>query len=155
MRVNMRVIFADYDGVFHPVSDLHWFSMGLPVDTCIQRGRLFRWALILHEILDPHPDVRIVVHSSWRLLHPEEKVKSLLGPLADRVIHVISREYDRGEGVAAYISENKIVDYVILDDRPDWFAPGTPRLVVCDPETGISNEQVRAQLLEWLKSSDG
>lgn len=148
----MRVIFVDYDGVFHPVSDLHWFSMGLPVDTCIERGRLFRWTAILHEILDPHPDVRIVVHSSWRLLHPEERVKLLLGPLAERVIHVISQEYDRSDGIAAYIEEHGVEDYVILDDRPDWFAYGTPRLVVCDSETGISDDSVREQLLRWLEN---
>ncbi|MBV0881903.1 hypothetical protein KTQ42_21740 [Noviherbaspirillum sp. L7-7A] len=148
----MRVIFADYDGVFHPVSDLHWFSMGLPVDTCIERGRLFRWAAILHEMLTPYPDVRIVVHSSWRLLHPEERVKFLLGPLAERVVHVISRNYDRGDGVAAYIADNEIEDYVIIDDRPDWFAPDTPKIIVCDSETGIYNEHVRAQLIEWLKT---
>jgi len=149
----MRVIFADYDGVFHPVSDLHWFSMGLPVETCIERGRLFRWASILHEILDPHPDVCIVVHSSWRMLHPEDKVKALLGPLAERVIHVISPEYDRGDGIAAYIEEHEIVDYVILDDRPDWFAPGTSRLVVCDSETGIYDVGVQEQLLAWLETA--
>jgi hypothetical protein len=147
----MRVIFADYDGVFHPVSDLHWFSMGLPVDTCIQRGRLFRWTWILHEILEPHPDVRIVVHSSWRLLHPEERVKSLLGPLSERVVHVISREYDRSNGIAAYIAENGVDDYIILDDRPDWFAPGTLGLVGCDSETGIYDERVRMQLIDWLE----
>jgi hypothetical protein len=150
----MRVIFADYDGVFHPVSDLHWFTMGLPVDTCIELGQLFRWTSILHEILDQHPDVRIVVHLGWRLLHTEDRVKSLLGPLAERVVHVISRDYDRAEGVAAYIAENGIEDYVILDDRPDWFAPETPRLVVCDSETGVDDENVRARLLDWLKSGD-
>ncbi len=149
----MRVIFADYDGVFHPVSDLHWFAQGLPVDTCIERGRLFRWTSILHEMLGLYPDVRIVVHSSWRLLHPEERVKSLLGPLAERVVHVISQEYDRGDGIAAYIEEHGVEDYVILDDRPDWFAPDTPRLIVCDSETGIYNEQVRTQLLEWLNTA--
>jgi hypothetical protein len=149
---DMRVIFVDYDGVFHPVSDLHWFSMGLPVDACIERGRLFRWTSILREMLHPHPDVRIVVHSSWRLLHPEEKVKSLLGPLAERVIHVISGEYDRDNGIAAYIAENKVEDYVILDDRPDWFAPDTSGLIVCDSETGIYDERVQIQLIDWLKN---
>lgn len=146
----MRIIFVDYDGVFHPVSDLHWFSMGLEVDTCIKRGRLFRWTPILDEILDSHPDVRIVVHSSWRLLHPEEKVKSLLGLLAERVVHVISRNYDRDDGIVAYIGEHGTEDYLILDDRPDWFAPGTPNIVVCDSETGIYDEGVRKQLLAWL-----
>jgi hypothetical protein len=146
----MRVIFVDYDGVFHPVSDLHWFTMRLPVDTCIQRGRLFRWTPILHELLDGHPDVRIVVHSSWRLLHPKDKVMALLGPLAERVIHVISREYDRGDGVVAYLAENEVEDYIILDDRPDWFPLGTPGLVACDSETGIYDEHVRLQLMEWL-----
>lgn len=148
----MRVIFVDYDGVFHPVSDLRWFAMGLPVDVCIERGRLFRWASILHEMLDAHPDVRVVVHSSWRLLHPEDRVKLLLGPLAERVVHVISREYDRGEGIAAYVEEHGVEDYVILDDRPDWFAPGTLRLLACDSETGISDDSVRGQLLRWLEN---
>ena len=146
----MRVIFVDYDGVFHPVSDLRWFTMGLPVDVCIERGQLFRWTSILHKLLDEHPDVRIVVHSGWRLLHTEDRVKSLLGPLAARVVHVISRDYDRSEGVAAYIAENGVEDYIILDDRPDWFAPCTPRLVVCDSETGIYDNGVQVQLLEWL-----
>lgn len=104
-------------------------------------------------MLGLYPDVRIVVHSSWRLLHPEERVKSLLGPLAERVVHVISQEYDRGDGIAAYIEEHGVEDYVILDDRPDWFAPDTPRLIVCDSETGIYNEQVRTQLLEWLNTA--
>lgn len=149
----MRIIFVDFDGVFHPVSDLHWFSRGLPVDTCIQRGRLFRWAWILHEILDKHSDVRIVVHSSWRMLHPEAKVKSLLGPLTERVISVIPREYERSEGVAAYIAEKSVEDYIILDDRPDWFPPNTPRIIVCDPETGIYDKHVREQLTEWLIST--
>jgi hypothetical protein len=150
MSEDIRVIFADYDGVLHPVSDLHWFSTGLPVNTCIERGRLFRWISILHELLAPHPNVCIVVHSSWRLLHPEETVKSLLGPLAERVIHVISRDYDRGDGIAAYIAEHGVEDYIILDDHPEWFPPGTPRILVCDSEAGIYDEQVRAQLLEWL-----
>jgi hypothetical protein len=79
-------------------------------------------------------------------------VKSLLGPLAERVVHVISQDYDRGDGIAAYIDEHEVEDYVILDDRPDWFAPGTPRLVVCDSETGICDDSVREQLLQWLEN---
>lgn len=138
--------------MFHPVSDLQWFSMGLSVDACVQRGRLFRWTPILHELLDPYPDVRIMVHSSWRLLHPEERVKSLLGLLAERVVHVISREYDCSEGVAAYIAKKGLDNYVILDDRPDWFPSGTPALIACDSETGVYDKKIRAQLLDWLKN---
>jgi hypothetical protein len=148
----MRLIFADYDGVFHPVSDLHWFNMRLPVDTCIERGRLFRWTWILHEILEDHPDVRIVVHSSWRLLHPEEKVRALVGPLGERIVHIISREYDRADGIAAYIAENRVTDYVILDDRPECFPPATPGLIVCDSENGVYDEHVRSQLQNWLNN---
>jgi hypothetical protein len=146
----MRIIFVDYDGVFHPVSDLHWFSMGLPVATCIERGRLFRWTWILHEILVPHPDVCIVVHSSWRFLHPEERVKSLLGPLADRVVHVVAREYERADGVATYIADNGISEYIILDDHPEDFVPGTLGLVVCNSEMGVYDKDLRKQLSNWL-----
>jgi hypothetical protein len=146
----MKIIFADYDGVFHPVSDLQYFSLGLPTDVCIERGRLFRWTSILHDMLEPHPNVRIVVHSSWRLLHPEEKVKSLLGPLSERVIHIISRAYDRGAGIAAYVAEHQLKDYLILDDHPECFPTGMPGLVICDSEIGIYDQQVRSRLLNWL-----
>ena len=49
-------------------------------------------------------------------------------------------------------TKKEIVNYVILDDRPDWFAPGTSRLVVCDSETGIYDKGVQEQLLAWLET---
>ncbi|MFC7518290.1 HAD domain-containing protein [Herbaspirillum sp. GCM10030257] len=146
----LRTIFTDYDGVFHPISALHWFNLRLPVDVCIERGRLFRWTWILSEILEPHPDVRIVVHSSWRLLHPEYKVRELLGPLAARYIGAISREYDRADGIVAYVEKHHISDYRILDDHPECFPNGTTTLIHCDSETGVYGSQVRIQLKNWL-----
>lgn len=146
-----RVLFTDYDGVFHPVSDLKWFEMRLPTEECIRRGRLFRWTYILAELLEPHVDVQLVVHSSWRHLHPENKLMDLLGPLQGRFAGVIPREYDRAEGILDYAKTHNLVDYRILDDHPECFPSGLPELIVCDSEEGVFDQGVRAQLLDWLE----
>ncbi len=50
----MRLIFLDFDGVLHEArGDL-------------EEGQYFKWLPILTELITPHPDVRVVVHSSWR-----------------------------------------------------------------------------------------
>jgi hypothetical protein len=148
----VRVLFADYDGVFHPVSDLKWFAMGMPTDLAIERGGLFRWTRELADILELHPDVKIVVHSSWRLLHPESKVKSLLGPLSDRFIGIIPPEHDRHEGICAYVAQHGLTDYRILDDHPECFPDGLQGLIVCDSENGVLDQNVRAQICAWLEN---
>lgn len=146
-----RVLFTDYDGVFHPVRDLKWFEMRLPVDECIKRGRLFRWTYLLAEILVQHPEVEIVVHSSWRLLHPESKVRELLGPLSDRFAGIVPREFDRADGIARYVKSHGLADYRILDDHPECFPASPPELVVCNSEEGVFDHAVRERLREWLE----
>ena len=84
MPVNNRVIFLDFDGVLHPCPPDRIFEPILPLAELIRIDNMFRWVPLLAEILDGHKDVRIIVHSTWRLLASDEELRSVLGPLADR-----------------------------------------------------------------------
>lgn len=66
----MRVLFLDFDGVLHPVPAVPTNRVvnGKPVMRAIQ-VLPFEWLPVLAQLLRPHPDVRLIVHSSWRLVH--------------------------------------------------------------------------------------
>jgi hypothetical protein len=82
----MRVLFLEFDGVLHPASAAHRFTPGNSLRQGVLALWLFRWAWILDELLLPHPEVRIVAHSNWRLFASDEELKSVLGPLARRFV---------------------------------------------------------------------
>lgn len=146
----MRVLFLDFDGVLHPVSALQWFAMGLPTNEVIRRGKLFRWTWVLDELLEPHSDVRIVVHSSWRLLHDDALMPMFLGPLGDCYAG-ITFGAGRWEGIDMVVQQNGLVDYRILDDHPEEFPAGLSELITCDSELGVYDKAVQHQILAWLQ----
>lgn len=150
----MRVLFLDFDGVLHPISAMRWFEMRLPLETTIQRARLFRWTWILAEILDPYPDVQIIVHSSWRLLKTDFDLKGFLGPLENRFAGSTPRA-QRWESVEWVVQQNLLSDYRILDDHAEEFPSGLNELIVCDSELGVYDEAVRRQVREWLNRQKG
>src|SRR3569833_4609748 len=82
--MQMRVLFLEFDGVLHPMSATARFAPVAPLKYRIQEAWLFRWAWILEELLDAHPDVGIIAHSNWRMLATDEELQSFLGPLAHR-----------------------------------------------------------------------
>jgi hypothetical protein len=150
----MRVLFLDFDGVLHPISALRWFEMRLPLESIIQRARLFRWAWTLHEMLEPYLDVRIVVHSTWRLLKTDAELQSFLGPLSSRFVGSTPRA-ERWESIEWFVQQNELSDYRILDDHPDAFPSELNELIVCDSELGVYDEAVRKKLQAWLETGCG
>ncbi|MDB5763933.1 MAG: hypothetical protein JWQ21_2928 [Herminiimonas sp.] len=145
----MRILFLDFDGVLHPISVLRWFEMRLPLETIIQRARLFRWTWILAELLEPYPDVRIIVHSSWRLLKTDAELSTFLGPLSNRFTGS-TPHVQRWESIEWVLQQNRLSDFRILDDHPEEFPLQLDELIVCDSELGVYDEAVRNQLMKWL-----
>ncbi|NKE68647.1 hypothetical protein RAMLITH_22760 [Ramlibacter sp. RBP-2] len=135
----MRVLFLDFDGVLTKVA-----AEG-------ERVVLFEWLPLLAALLVPWPDVRIVVHSTWRYDHTDEELRKLLGPLAARFIGAVPRG-PRAEAIRWFLYSNAaITDYLVVDDScaefpEDFSGP----LVVCDPLFGISDARVRAAIAAWL-----
>lgn len=82
---DMTVLYLDFDGVLHD-SEV-WFNpkRGAYIDTS---GRsLFEWAPILEQLLEPHPDISIILSTSWVRVRSFNRAKySLPTPLRDRII---------------------------------------------------------------------
>ena len=60
------ILFLDFDGVLDPNH---------------QPGKLFTWVPRLAQWLDDWPQVDVVISSSWRVLHPQDEMVEMLGPV--------------------------------------------------------------------------
>ena len=136
----MRVLFLDFDGVLHPGPDV----TSAPARWC--------WLPALVKLLAGHTDVRIVVHSLWRLDHSVDELRALLGELAERVIDA-TPEGGRLESIETWLEGHPEVSrYRILDDDElDFFYPLPAELIVCDSGLGVTDPVARQQLVAWLE----
>lgn len=147
------IVFLDFDGVLHPFGH----------DT-------FERVEALAAALDPFPEARIVVSSSWREIHDEAALKGFLGPLGKRMIGVTPVFPEEGlpdeeewlgvelwsairqRECEAWIQENEPgASWVAIDDFQALFRKGCRDLLLCDPETGFSAENAE-ELSERLEA---
>ena len=133
----MNIIFLDIDGVLNSVefAERHYKETG---------KRLFMFDLLdpfavdsMKKFLDKHPDIRLVISSSWRYGNVHDTVDFFrsngMRPLADYVIGDTPRSYSRERGkeiqwflehigtdvMGDFIIDNdiKVDRYVIVDDE--------------------------------------
>jgi hypothetical protein len=143
-----RALFIDFDGVLHPT------TTGLDVsNAAIVRTPLFGWLPVLAQALKPHPDVALVISSTWRYTHSLEELRDMLDDLGPRVIGATPRGA-RYESILAWLSLNpNVVSHRILDDDPREFPnPAPAELILSRGSTGISAPDVLQVLTAWLES---
>lgn len=70
------ILFLDYDGVLHP--DSAHLIRGSPVLRA--EGELLMWMPILEDILEPYPDVSIVLSTSWVRVLGFSRARDYLSP---------------------------------------------------------------------------
>ena len=135
----MRAIFIDFDGVLHPA--------GGPVGACLP----FEWLCDLKALLSAHPPVRVVVHSSWRLMYPHEEIREFLSGLNALEIDIVGPGEKR-QAITAYLSAHpEIASGLVIDDEPREFpADFSLQVVVCDPAMGSTCPRVKSQVTAWL-----
>lgn len=152
------ILFLDFDGVLHPDS-VYMTSTGpmLRGD-----GRLFMWVDILETELAPHPEVRVVLSTSWvRHLDFSRAKKRLPKGLRERVVgstwhSSMAKTWadqnwwdhsTRYAQIMRYVSRSKVTSWLALDDDFEgWSDCNRSQLVLTDGATGLSNEAVCAQL---------
>lgn len=138
------ILFLDFDGVLH--SNDAGLELNVRDEASMQSlteedrrfttrdGRLivgknlFEHADRLAMALEPYPDVRIVISSTWRIHFELETLKAFLPPaLADRVIGITPQVFSR-DGVSQRLREidlyfgrsNRVLEsWIALDDQ-DW-----------------------------------
>lgn len=143
------VLFLDFDGVLHPDGEaaLDENFRLLP------NPNLFCWLKILNEILEPHPEVQIIVSSDWRRLFDDENLVRLLGPLGNRFIGLVEQlGGPRSEEILGESYRRAIDRWIALDDHASVREAAIEdcRFIVCDPRLGVSNPKTQKELAEKL-----
>lgn len=150
--VRRRVLFIDFDGVVSPGPTAVPGATAVPV-----HARHFEWVSVLAKLLEPHADVGVVVHSSWRAHYDDDELSELLAELKCRMLGATPRHMSRYPSILTWLAaEQTGLLYRILDDDPTEFpSPPPPELILCDPATGLSGARVLSNLGGWLQATKG
>ena len=155
------ILYLDLDGVLHP-EDV-WRRPGVgPVVVSPPGHTILEHADLLTTMLDPYPDVRIVLSTSWVIVYGSvlKVARRLPAGLCARVVGATFhsemdvsrfREMPRGRQVSGDVVRRRPTAWLALDDNGDGW-PGWARehLVLTDPVLGIASPQALAQLKEGL-----
>lgn len=143
-----RVLFVDFDGVLQPGPD----PRGMRADSAILRTGHFGWLPVLVALLRPHPDVGVVVSSSWREVYDELELIEILSELRGKVLGATPKG-PRYDSILRWLDTHpKWSDFRILDDDVTEFPTPLPlELIVCDPNEGVTGAEVQAALRQWLQ----
>lgn len=164
------VCYLDYDGVLHDDAVYRRPGRGLVLET---PGRtLFEWAPVLVQSLQPYPDLRIVLSTSWVRELGYDRARGHLPPaLAERVIGATfhRREHGhtadlrwlwmqtgRGNQIVADVRRRGVPRWFAIDDAVSEFDADQARwLVPCNSKTGLDSAEARLALREMLERVHG
>lgn len=153
------VLYLDYDGVLHHENVMYQRRRGAYMNPA--GYRLFEHANLLDELLRPHPELRIVLSTSWvRRFGCYGTARKLPPGLRNRVIGATFHssmhrqafaEMARGVQVWQDVQRRKPRDWVALDDDfNDWPECCLDKYVRTDEVLGISAPAVFDELERHL-----
>jgi hypothetical protein len=140
------LIFLDYDGVLHPNEVYQIPGRGIVLTT--DGHNLFEYTDLLAVALKGHPDVRIVLSTSWVRTIGFKKSKARLPTcLQERVIgscwHSSLDQYywntlTRYEQISMYVTRHQVQNWLAIDDD-DYKWPDNKRqhLIHTDEQGGL------------------
>lgn len=158
---NALVLYLDFDGVLHHENVRISNKQG-PFLLAPERYRLFQHSELLAELLKPHPQVRIVLSTSWAVRYGVSGAANRLPPeLRSRIIggtfhnrYMRKDEFlqtPRGQQVIADVQRRQPHDWLALDDDWDgWTEPYATHWVRTHEYEGISAPEVLATFRERL-----
>ena len=129
----MKVIFLDVDGVLNSEDDLMVYREKNNINHCILYAEVEDRPLkLLKEIVDK-TSAKIVVSSSWRIGCERSGQESIFGNSLFMKLQTRLKEYgmdiyditpsitklQRGDEIKAWMSENPVENFIILDDDTD------------------------------------
>ncbi|WP_179258750.1 HAD domain-containing protein [Burkholderia aenigmatica] len=161
-----HVLFLDYDGVLHR-GDSYITPEG--VVSSAPDIELFEFARVLEELLDPYPQIEIVLSTDWCFRFGLEHARHAL-PLESLRQRVADATYDlehddpalwptqtRGSQILRYARRHNLVLWLAIDDRRDGFHGYRDRLIHCQTEAGLGDpvviEYFRSRLRERFSRS--
>jgi len=158
----MICCYLDFDGVLHDECVYSSRAAGIFIAT---PGRtLFEWMPILEELLAPHPDVKIVLSTSWvhvkgfnfakRKLSLSLRAR-VVGTTYDRSLSSIDFvRVPRGRQVLNDVERRKPESWFAIDDDDyRWPQEYRDRLVRTSGDTGLNDPEVQAAIREILRKA--
>lgn len=156
--IDVPVLYLDFDGVLHP--DEVYRIRGQIVLRC-DGMNLFELAPLLAEHLEPHPDIRIILSTSWVRVLSFTKARAWLPEsLGMRVIgatwHSSMKTYwwlglSRYQQISLHAKRHKIARWLAIDDDVQgWPNDQFEQLVNTDSELGIAAPDSRELLRQRL-----
>jgi hypothetical protein len=156
------ILYLDYDGVLHDDA-VYWSKQkGIHIRT---PGRiLFEWTPILEDLLVPHPDVKIVLSTSWVKVRDFDFAKNrLTQALQARVVGATFHRREtpkwkfdnmsRGAQVYADVQRRRPTYWLALDnDDVAWPAHCRDNLIKTNDDLGLSEPEVQAAISAKLAS---
>lgn len=153
------VLLLDYDGVLHP--DAVYRAPGGGVVLKRDGAALFEWAPLLVEALAPHPELRIILSTSWvhalgfeaaRDALPESLRARVAGSTRDPFMAMARwKRMERGEQIRRYVEHHRLDNWIAVDDGVEhWPAEWESRLVRCHSDIGLAEPGKVQELMEAL-----
>ncbi len=129
--VSPFVLFLDFDGVLHPRTS----------GTC-------RHLPALEQVLQRHPHVQVVVSSTWKHQNTLEDLRGWFSPhLQHRVVDVTPDvspcAFQRQVEIQAWLDHHPAQHWLALDDEPALYRPNCPWLLLTDPTTGLTSDDLK------------
>jgi len=141
------ILALDFDGTTHP-------------DRC-EVDQYFRRLELLEPWLRRFPGVEVVISSSWREAHPLDELRAFFTEdIQSRVVGVtpvasksdwakvddelLPIRFEREAEIKAWLRERgyALRPWVALDDQAWRFGPFCEQLVLCDPQTGLTEREL-------------
>jgi hypothetical protein len=139
------LLFLDFDGVLHPAG----------CDT----STYFCHREQLEAVLREHPNVALVIASTWRHAYPLNELKRHFSPdIAGRIVgktptwETEDDEHIRYREILKFLENPKVagLQWIALDDSAFEFPPDCGQLVLCESSRGF-DAQTAALLTDRLK----
>ena len=149
-------MFLDFDGVLHHENVL--WSRHIGAHLSAPAGYvLFQHCDLLIELLEPYPQIQIVLSTSWarvygcakaaKMLPPKLRIRVIGATWHSRMDKVLFMQKSRGEQVWSDVGRRKPRDWLALDDDyENWPTHCIDNYIRTNPTEGISDPVVLALL---------
>jgi hypothetical protein len=145
------ILFLDFDGVTHPE----------PYD----QEAAFQQLPLIEAVVRDVVGVEIVVSSSWRESHSLEALREFFAPDIRPLVVDVTPDIWNPEQPQPFLRESECMAWLAtnrpagtrwlaIDDRPSWFQPNCPNLLVTDTTQGFLSSQMemlRGMLMTLLR----
>ena len=125
----MRVIFTDIDGVLNT----HW------------KTKWSKSAILIYNQICQEYDLKPVITSTWRINHTKEQLQKIFD---DQGIEVEIYDYtphldqkDRGLEIKEWLNNNKVDNYVVIDDIVHNITPHVDNVIKVRNWVGLTTEE--------------